>query len=135
LAISLLTVLLVSESIFFSHIVFYKKEAQARIEILQQEIPSTIPKDPILYVAWDKEGPFWETEIDAMLLAQELGWPTLNGFSGNFPPGYSTPSSCSRLPERIKSFMQFNGELDESYYLEIINHRQTIIKLILRRTN
>jgi len=71
-------------------------------------------------VARNQEEPFWTNEIDAMLLAQELGWPTLNGYSGNFPPGYAPADSCRQLPARIENYMNFAGISNPSYYLGII---------------
>jgi hypothetical protein len=54
------------------------------------------------------------------LLAQELGWATLNGYSGNTPPGYKSAESCEQLPMRIKNYMDYVGIDDSNYYLDII---------------
>ena len=44
------------------------------------------------YVFWvcqrDTEEPFYKVSLDAMLAAQDLGVPTMNGYSGWTPPGY-----------------------------------------------
>jgi hypothetical protein len=64
---------------------------------------------------------WYAKEIDAMLLAQKLGWPTLNGYSGNTPPDYANADSCKQLPLRIMNYMKFAGITDENYYLEMIN--------------
>ncbi len=117
----LVILLLVAESVFYQHAAYNKADAQARIADLRGKLPTDLPDDPVLYVAWDGEGYFWETEIDAMLLAQELGWPTFNGYSGNFPPGYASPRSCEQLPARILTFMKLNGISDPSYYLDLMN--------------
>jgi hypothetical protein len=110
--------LLVLESIFYSHTTFTKAVDLARLEKLHQLIPTEIPSNPILFVAADPQEPFWANEIDAMLLAQELGWPTLNGYSGNNPPGYKSAESCAQLPARILNYMDFEGINDPIYYLE-----------------
>ena len=55
-----------------------------------------------------------------MLVAQDLGWPTLNGYSGNFPPGYGFADSCRQLPQRIKNYMDFTGITNQSFYLELM---------------
>ena len=112
--------LLIAESVFYNHDTYKKAEAQARLEILHQEIPMKVPANPILFVARNQEEQFWTNEIDAMLLAQELGWPTLNGYSGNFPPGYAPADSCRQLPARIENYMNFAGISNPSYYLGII---------------
>jgi hypothetical protein len=119
-ALSLVTGLLVAESVFYNHLTYASADAQARLETLGQKIPVAIPANPILFVAWNKQEPSWKDDIDAMLLAQELGWPTLNGYSGNYPPGYAPADSCAQLPTRIMNYMDFTGISNPSYYLEII---------------
>ncbi len=41
----------------------------------------------ILYVTQSPGAEFYDADIDAMILAQDLGVATLNGYSGNLPPG------------------------------------------------
>ena len=117
-AVYLLVIFLVLEPIFFSHTTFTKAEAVARLEKLHQLIPTQIFSNPILFVAANPQEPFWAEEIDAMLLAQELGWPTLNGYSGNNPPGYKSAESCEQLPGRILSYMDFARIDNPAYYIE-----------------
>jgi hypothetical protein len=113
--------LLVAESVFYTHATYPKAEARARIVSLQQQIPSEIPADPILFAKRQQNEAWYAKEIDAMLLAQKLGWPTLNGYSGNTPPDYANADSCKQLPLRIMNYMKFAGITDENYYLEMIN--------------
>jgi hypothetical protein len=115
-AIYLVAGLLVVESVFYSHTTYDKTDAQARLDSLRRQIPTTIPADPILFVARDQEEPFWAKEIDAMLLAQQLGWPTLNGYSGNYPPGYAPADSCKQLQNWIMNYMNFARISDLSFY-------------------
>jgi hypothetical protein len=112
--------LLVVESIFYNHATYVKADAQARLDALAQQISAVVPVNPILYVAENPQDPSYATEIDAMLLSQQLGWPTLNGYSGNSPPDYMPPSSCKQLPEQIKNYMAFAGITSESFYLEMM---------------
>lgn len=52
-------------------------------------------------------GPHWEDrEIDAMLAAQSLGMPTLNGYSGNFPLGYHPPAACADIMYYIRAYVE-----------------------------
>jgi hypothetical protein len=118
--LSLVAALLVAESVFYNHATYGKAEAAARLEQLRQQIPDQLPANPVLFVGRNPAEPFWATEIDAMLLSQQLGWPTMNGYSGNYPPGYTSAESCSQLPNRIKSYMEFSGISDPNYYLELI---------------
>jgi hypothetical protein len=55
------------------------------------------------------------------LLAQELGWATLNVYSGNNPPGYRSAESCEQLPKRIMNYMDYVSIKDPSYYFGIIS--------------
>ena len=117
----LMLVLMVSESSFYHHSIYDKVDAQGRIEELRAKLPADVPENPVLYVGWDGQGSFVEEEIDAMLLAQDLGWPTLNGYSGNFPPNYSPPDSCYQLPVRIATFMVHYEIFDLSYYYDLMD--------------
>lgn len=117
----LMLVLMVAESGFYHHATYEKADAQNRIEELRTKLPADVPENPVLYVGWDGQGSFVEKEIDAMLLAQDLGWPTLNGYSGNFPPNYSPPDSCYQLPVRIAAFMVHDEIFDLSYYDDLMD--------------
>jgi hypothetical protein len=117
----LLLALLVAESGFYHHSTYSKAETQSRVAELRAKLPEALPADPVLYVGWNGQRDSLVTEIDGMLLAQELGWPTVNGYSGNLPPKYGPPDSCSRLPARITSFMAHSGITDESYYLDLMD--------------
>ena len=119
-AVYLIVGLLVVESVFYSHATFPKAVAQSRLDELAKQIPAKVPVNPVLYVAENLQDPSYATEIDAMLLSQELGWSTLNGYSGNYPPGYKSSTSCKQLPVLIKNYMDFAGITSESFYLEII---------------
>jgi hypothetical protein len=112
--------LLLVESVFYTHATYSKADAQSRLDKLSQQIPAVVPANPVLYVAENQQDPSYATDIDAMLLSQELGWSTLNGYSGNYPPGYKSSTSCAQLPELIENYMNFAGISSESFYLEII---------------
>ena len=116
----LVTGLLVAESVFYTHSTYAKADAQARLDDLRQQIPETVPANPVLFVAENQREPSWARAIDAMLLAQDLGWPTLNGYSGNSPPGYTSVESCNQLPRRIKNYMDYAGISSPSFYQGIM---------------
>jgi hypothetical protein len=120
IAVYLVVGLLVVESVFYDHTTYLKADGQARLDKLIQQIPAIVPGNPILFVAENPQEPHWAKDIDAMLLSQELGWSTLNGYSGNYPPGYWRSNSCEQLPARIKSYMKFVGISSESFYLEMM---------------
>jgi hypothetical protein len=118
---SLASVLLILEPVFYQHVTYNKVEAENRLERLRQQIPPNLPMGPILFVAvTDKEKDRYQ-ELDAMLVAQQLGWPTLNGYSGNVVPGSQLlPRTCDQAPKRIIQYMRFVKNIDQSFYLSLI---------------
>jgi len=64
---------------------------------------SAVPNDAVLYLSGRAEEPFYLTELDAMMFAQERKMATLNGYSGNAPPGYLPPLPCTSPTVRIRS--------------------------------
>jgi hypothetical protein len=116
----LVVCLLAVESVFYAHSTYNKADAQSRLSNLAHQIPAIVPTNPVLFVAENQQEPFWAKEIDAMLLSQDLGWPTMNGYSGNYPPGSTRSDTCEQLPARIKSYMDFAGISGESFYLEMM---------------
>jgi hypothetical protein len=55
--------------------------------------------NPILFVMEGDEAPY-KAHLDAMFAAQQLGWPTVNGYSGNGVPGSTYKSTCN-TPARL----------------------------------
>jgi hypothetical protein len=112
----LYTVLIIAEPALFFHTTFLKTDAQSRLVELREQIPASTPQNPVLFVVDRNGSPWWWTEIDGMLLAQELGWPTLNGYSGNFPWGFDRANTGVDLPQRIQSYMQHAKITDPSFF-------------------
>ncbi|XQA68923.1 hypothetical protein ACM9XB_15490 [Xanthomonas sacchari] len=89
------------------------RDAQARIERLSRLLPAQMPPTAPVYVPGNASEQFYLTELDGMALAQSLGRSTLNGYSGNFPAGYSpmtTASPCVQVAERLLAAAQFYAE-------------------------
>lgn len=101
-----------------------KSVLQNRIVNLKAKLPpfASLPDDPVLFVASPSDEPFWAREVDVMLLAQELRWKTLNGYSGNLPPGYTIADNCRVVVKRIFGYLNFSKKNDESHYLKLIHH-------------
>jgi len=49
-------------------------------------------------------------EVDAMVLAQDRGIPTINGYSGKFPPGneHNPIERCIPAIERLEAYAKFS---------------------------
>lgn len=62
--------------------------------------------NPILFVREGSEAPY-NAHLDAMLAAQELGWPTVNGYSGHAVPGYSYVSTCETPTRQIEAYQSW----------------------------
>lgn len=69
---------------------FSKDEARARVEAVKTAT-GVIDRHGILFLgAGAKPGEtIYYIQLDAMLAAQDMSIPTINGFSGNLPPGYA----------------------------------------------
>lgn len=116
----IMSLLLVSESVFYDHAVFQKTAAAARLDNLRARIADTTVSAPILFVARNDAEATWTLELDAMLVAQERGWSTLNGYSGSTIPEYEAARTCRKLPRRLQTYMQTFGIVDETFYPDIM---------------
>lgn len=102
-----LVFLLGAEPVFSRH---YNEPISAwrdRIAALKKLLPNRLVDRPILYVSQSLAEPYYFTELDAMLLAQDVGIPTLNGASGNDPPGYIKPEPCISPMNRVYAYANF----------------------------
>lgn len=81
---------------------------RARRDALQAKI-GTLPKDSVLFVTQPSAEPFFMTEIDAMIYAQDHHLATLNGYSGNTPPRYTYPDPCLPPEMRVDSYFAIRG--------------------------
>jgi hypothetical protein len=113
--------LIVTESIFFNHITYSKKDSVTRLQTLREQLPTNLPKDPVLFVWNPENNPWYLSELDAMMLSQNLGWPVLNGYSGNLPQGYGPTKYCDQAAVRIIRYMNFAKITDQSIYKNLIS--------------
>lgn len=89
---------------------------QDRISTLSTLLPKPLPENAVLFTTqklneWD-----YLTGMDTMILAQDLGVATLNGFSGQSPPGkvYKEPDRCYSQIERLEAYAQFRDASPEA---------------------
>ena len=85
---------------------------RARRDKLEAVIQPPPPKGAVLFVTQPKAEPFFMTEIDAMIYAQDHHLATLNGYSGNTPPGYTYPDPCLVPETRVNSYFALRGPSD-----------------------
>jgi len=119
----LLTLLIITEPSLFIHTSFSKSEESNRLTNLRSLISlQASRKNPILLVAvnQNQDSLWFVKEIDAMLLAQDLGWPTLNGYSGNVPPEYIYPYQCAQIANQIRNYINFEKIEGQDLYKKIL---------------
>ncbi|WP_313347873.1 hypothetical protein [Stenotrophomonas sp.] len=108
--IGLLVVAMMAESALHQTTHFSFEEARARTVAARGQLPASLPAGAVLFIPASPDVPFYVSELDAMVLAQELGHPTLNGYSGNVPPGYlSEPERppCAQAVTRLRAARRF----------------------------
>ena len=97
------------EVIYYNPIHVVKQAWLVRQQNLTERISSPIPAGDILYVSQFKDDPWFMTEIDAVIYAQDHGLLTLNGYSGNIPPGYTFPDPCAKPISRVDGYFAHRG--------------------------
>lgn len=88
---------------------------QARLDALEARLPKTLPPHAILAVAGPPfrsadAFPWALTQTDAEVAAVGLGISTLNGYSGNQPPTWSTLTTCGDVEHDIRAGQHFLAE-------------------------
>jgi len=79
-----------------------------RQEAVRNLLPDRVDANAILNVTDFVTEPAYLVELDGMILAQDLGLATLNGYSGHVPPGYGQVSPC--YPNnRLEGYAAFRG--------------------------
>ena len=116
------SLLLIFECSARTHIKTPYAEAQARITNMRKLLPEQLPQNSIILAASYTTSDY-PIDIDAMILAQENGWQTLNGYSGNFPPsipaGYI--SDCKEASERIHAYLDWAKDTPTQDYTALMN--------------
>ena len=82
---------------------------QNRQRGLRSLIRDELPSDTILFVTQRQAEPFYITELDAMIYAQDHHLATLNGYSGSTPAGYAAPDPCLPSDARLSAYFAFRG--------------------------
>ena len=83
---------------------------RSRIDAMKKLIPQQLVDRPILFISRTYAEPFYSAELDGMILGQDLGMPTLNGYSGNVPPGYMDYADpCVPYISQLYAYADFRG--------------------------
>jgi hypothetical protein len=83
-----------------------------RLDAVKALIPADLPPDAILWVRTGSREAYQitVTDLDGMILAQDLGYPTLNGYSGYGPPHWPRTNACISPAEQLKVYTDFTGK-------------------------
>ena len=90
---------------------FSRSESDSRTDAIVDEArrQSRGIANPILFVMEGNERPY-KAHLDAMFAAQQLGWPTVNGYSGNSVPGYDYRSTCETPARQIAAYQNWHRQ-------------------------
>ncbi|HVI53966.1 MAG TPA: hypothetical protein VM621_02805 [Luteibacter sp.] len=105
-----LVVIMIGESGATTTIKLDMEQARGRISHLASELPSPMPARAIVFNPLRTDVASYDSELDGVILAQDKGLPTLNGYSGNIPPGYDPrgdESPCRQASDRLDSAKAF----------------------------
>ncbi|MGH7083869.1 MAG: hypothetical protein ACREFN_02620, partial [Acetobacteraceae bacterium] len=84
---------------------------RGRAEALLRQLPKPLPPDAILVLktpTMHADVTAWiYGQVDADDAAARLGIHTINGYSGNFPPTWKTPATCSDIGHDLRAGRHF----------------------------
>lgn len=107
--------------------VWQKRLANADLKLINHGRLNT---DSILFLAQEKNQPFYVSEIDAMLVSLKRNIKTLNGYSGNLPSSthnISFGKNCSEATKRIYAYLAFlKKENDKELFESLIKRVEPI---------
>ena len=111
--------ILTAETVGYSPKHFSARAWVERQTALGLRIKADFPQDAILFVTQRQSEPFYLTELDAMIYAQDHQLQTLNGYSGSTPPGYAYPDPCLPSDSRLKGYFSLRAvpELRQEHLL------------------
>jgi len=107
----LLILLLGYEALFSIHTHRAISTWTARINPLLDSMKGVDISNKIIFVSATSAEPYYLTELDGMIVSQILGIPTINGYSGNFPPGYIDPKDCEAYKIRLAGYERYRQAL------------------------
>ena len=95
---------------------FSKDQSIKRLNAIVSALPPTLPPDTVLAHLNRNVGldDYYLTELDSMLVAQSLGIPTINGYSGRSPKGHLWLVNSSDVDFLIKNYIKSNATISNA---------------------
>ena len=120
-------VAVVIETMYYQPYGLPKTAWTQRQERLREFVKGNFPRDAIVYVTNSLADPWKDlAEVDGMIFAQDRELPTLNGYSGNLPPGgYLEPHPCIDFRSRLINYFRLFP--DSSLSMQEIEKRVRVI--------
>ena len=102
-------------------------EWRDHLAISIEKVPKDLPASSILFFAQDPGQSIPNQELDMMWTALTLGLPTLNGYSGNTPPGFKQDygKDCMEISRRLRAYLVFSHSANSE------NDYQALIKRVV----
>jgi len=101
-----------------------KADAQERLRKLKEQLPAKLPRDAILaYLRPEVSFERQPSELDAMLLTQDIDLFTMNGYSSRMPKGYRLLRTCADLK------LVLNNTAQQDQVFQLHNPQSQIIVL------
>jgi hypothetical protein len=120
-----IVILLVCEASLIRHGTMTKSDWQARMSAMAAMVPPKVPDEPILLRGPIPGEPSYVPQIDAMLFAQDRGWRTINGYSGNSPP-VQVRGQCNDARGDLAAGLDFLGLRSQQDFVALARHVITI---------
>jgi hypothetical protein len=117
--------ILTTETVCYLPRHFSSQAWTARQTALSSAIQTVLSTEAILFVTQRAAEPFYLTELDAMIYAQDHHISTLNGYSGSTPAGYAYPDPCLSNDTRLKGYFSFRA-LSEAQKQSLLARLHTV---------
>ena len=128
-ALVTLVLLVIVEPIYYQPYSTAVSQWVDRQNQLKARMPAIDLKDRIIFVTGRPDDQHVRAvELDAMIFAQDRHLPTLNGYSGNVPPGYLDPLPCISFQNRLSGYFDLfkNTKLEN----DSIGNRLVLLPLV-----
>ena len=119
LFLAVVAVLLIGEEFNTASLAHYSKQQQRKM-LAGISLPPQQAKVFALLPAEGSGKPFYESQIDAVIVAQKFGLHTINGYSGNSPPGWemSDVDKPEYILHLIRWIQNYHIESDRLFFLD-----------------
>lgn len=106
-------ILLVPEIIYYSPYSTPITLWEERVNKARASLVQPASRNSVIYISSKNESQHFLADLDAMILAQEFGATTFNGYSGNFPAPYLASTPCNSVKKRLYVWRSLDANIDQ----------------------